>query len=61
MPINEIPPLKELEQLVCYCNTKSLLLIIGVDTNAHHFWWGNKDCNQRGFILTEYLQLLIYK
>ena len=53
-PINEIPPSKELELVHC-CNAKSLPLIIGADTNAHHFWWGSKDCNQRGFILTEYL------
>ena len=55
MPINEIPPSKELEQLVRYCNVKNLPLITGADTNAHHFWWGSKDCNQRGFTLTEYL------
>ena len=55
MPINETPPSKELEQLVHYCNVKNLPLIIGADTNAHHFWWGSKNCNQRGFTFTEYL------
>jgi len=52
MPINEIPLSKELEQLVRYCNAKSLSLIIAAD--PHHFWWGSKHWNQRGFFRTEY-------
>jgi len=55
MPIEVTPPSTELEQLVHYCNTKNLPLIIGADTNAHHLWWGSHDCNQRGYMLSEYL------
>ena len=57
MPIDQSPPSKELENLIQYCYAKGLPLIIGADTNAHHFCWGtgSKECNHRGYILSEYL------
>jgi len=55
MPIDQSPPSKELEDLIHYCYVKGLPLIIGADTNAHHFWWGSKECNHRGYTLREYL------
>jgi len=55
MPIDQSPPPKELEDLIQYCYVKGLPLIIGAVTNAHHFWWGSKECNHRGYTLSEYL------
>ena len=37
----------KMEQLpaVQYCKCQDLDLILGCDTNAHHFRWGSKECN----------------
>ena len=43
------------EQLIQYCNNKGIPIILGCDTNAHHFWWGSEECNTRGYILSEIL------
>ena len=43
MPMELSPPAGEMEQLIHYCNDKNIPLILGCDTNAHHFWWGSND------------------
>ena len=55
MPMEFTLPSGEMEQLIQYCNDKNIPLILGCDTNAHHFWWGSNECNNRGYILSEYL------
>ena len=55
MPIELNPPPSEMEWLIQYCSNESIPLILGCDTNAHHFWWGSQECNNRGYILSEYL------
>jgi len=61
MPINEIPPSKELEQLVHYCNVKNLPLIIGADTNAHHFGGAVRIVTREGLPSLNTWHLLIWK
>ena len=29
--------------------------MLGCDTNAHHFRWGSRESNQRGYALNEFL------
>jgi hypothetical protein len=51
----EPPPSKELEDLVRYCETEDLYLVVGCDSNAHHSMWGTTNCNRRGEALVEFL------
>jgi len=49
------PPSRQLEELVRYCETENLYLIVGCDSNAHHVAWGSTNCNGRGEVLMEFL------
>ena len=51
----EPPPSKELVNLVQFCATQKLLLIVGCDANSHHTCWGSSDTNSRGNALLVYL------
>jgi len=55
MPIDEHVITGYLDSLVQYSKENKKHLIIGADTNAHHFLWGSKDCNHRENELCEYL------
>lgn len=48
------PPPK-LRELVEYCRTNKLPLIVGGDCNSHHTAWGSTDVNARGETLLEFL------
>jgi hypothetical protein len=52
------PPLKELEELVRYCQTENLHLVLGCDSNAHHTVRGGTNCNERGVTQVEFLKSL---
>jgi hypothetical protein len=53
---SEEPPLsKEFEDLMRYCDTEDLYLVVGCDSNAHHSMWGSTKCNRRGEALVEFL------
>ena len=54
---SEDPPLpsEEFEELVRYCETENLYLVIGCNSNAHHTAWGSTNCNDRGEALVEFL------
>ncbi|KAJ8909966.1 hypothetical protein NQ315_005973 [Exocentrus adspersus] len=49
------PPPRQLMELVEWCKSNNLPLIVGYDANAHHTCWGSKDVNQRGQDLLEFL------
>jgi len=49
------PPSRELEELVRYCESENLYLIVGCDSNAHHVVWGSTNCNDRSEALMEFL------
>jgi hypothetical protein len=52
----EDPPLlKDLEELVRYCETENLHLVMGCNSNAHHIVWGGTNCNYREVTLAEFL------
>jgi hypothetical protein len=51
----ELPPSKDLEDLMRYCKTKNLYLVVGCNSNAHHSVWGSTNCNSRGEALVEFL------
>jgi hypothetical protein len=51
----EPPPSKEFEDLVRYCETEDLYLVVGCDSNAHHSVWVGTNCNSRGDGLVEFL------
>jgi hypothetical protein len=51
----EPPPSKEFEDLVRYCETEDLYLVVGCDSNAHYSMWGRTNCNRRGEALVEFL------
>jgi hypothetical protein len=55
LPITNDIPSPEMERLAEYFEQQGLLLIIGCDTNAHHFAWGSHECNSRGNLLAEYI------
>jgi hypothetical protein len=53
---SEHPPLsKELEELVQYCESKTLYLIIECNSSAHYSVWGITNCSDRGETLVEFL------
>ena len=49
------PPPPKLIDLVNYCISKNLKLIIGSDVNAHHTLWGSTNVNNRGETLLKYI------
>lgn len=51
----DLPPSRELMEVVNYCERNQKHLIIGCDSNAHHLIWGSADINPRGRALLEYL------
>jgi len=53
--LSDLPPSKELADLVEYCKDRELPLLDGCYTNAHHICWGSSDINRRGEALLEYL------
>jgi len=57
LPYNtqEPPPSKELVNLVQFCATQKLQLIVGCDANSHHTCWGSSDTNSRGNASLDYL------
>jgi hypothetical protein len=51
----DLPPEREFEELVRYCEEKTLSLIVGHDSNCHHTVWGSTNCNDRGVALVGFL------
>jgi hypothetical protein len=51
----EPPSSKQFEDLVRYCETEDLHLVVGCDSNTHHSVRGNTNCNSRGEALVEFL------
>ncbi|KAJ8916394.1 hypothetical protein NQ315_014604 [Exocentrus adspersus] len=49
------PPPRQLMELVEWCKSNNLPLIVGCNANAHHTCWGSKDVNQREQDLLEFL------
>jgi hypothetical protein len=49
------PPSRELEELVSYCESDRIQLLVGCDSNVHHTAWGSTNCNGRGEALIEFL------
>jgi ribonuclease HI len=49
------PPTTEFTNLVEWCKTRQLPLLVGIDANAHHLNWGSTDCNARGNSLMDYI------
>jgi ribonuclease HI len=45
----------KIENLVGYCRSKNLELLIGCDANAHNVIWGSETDNYRGISLLEFL------
>jgi hypothetical protein len=43
LPITNDIPSPEMERLVEYCEQQGLPLVIGCDSNAHHFAWGTMN------------------
>ena len=54
-PESTDPPPQILRNLVEYCDSKNIKLIIGSDVNAHHTVWGSIENNARGETLLEFL------
>ena len=50
----QMPPTKELIEVINYSIKTKLSVIIGCDANAHHQVWGSSDINDRGKALLEY-------
>ncbi|XP_062712124.1 uncharacterized protein LOC134289731 [Aedes albopictus] len=55
LPHDEPSPTDAFKQVIAYCTSKGLPLIVGSDANAHHIIWGSSDINLRGSSLMEYL------
>ncbi|XP_045480896.1 uncharacterized protein LOC123685284 [Harmonia axyridis] len=49
------PPLKEMEELVTFCERKSWPLLIGCDANAHHILWASTVVNPKGEAIADFL------
>ncbi|XP_055714217.1 uncharacterized protein LOC129808462 [Phlebotomus papatasi] len=59
----DLPPSRELADLVAACGMNSWELLVGADANAHHIAWGSSGVNARGesllgFICTNQLQVI---
>ena len=52
------PPPKEFEELMHYCESENLYLVIGSDSSAHHMVWGSTYCSDRGEALVKFLNSL---
>ena len=50
----QVPP-NRMEQLVTFCETYDIPLIVGCDANAHHTAWGSSGVNDRGEGLFSYI------
>ena len=55
MDYNGICPPPKMQQLVAFCASKGLPLVLGCDANAHHTLWGSTNINDRGEVLLDYL------
>ena len=53
-PEMAVPP-SDLRPVVDFAKHNNLPLVIGSDTNAHHFTWGNRYSDSRGEDLLEYM------
>ena len=42
-----------LSQLLEYCKSSKIPILIGCDANAHHIFWGSSDTNERGIALMD--------
>ena len=49
------PPSQELEEAVRYGKHVHAPILIGCDSNAHHYLWGSRNVNRRGTTLSEYI------
>ncbi|XP_024888738.1 uncharacterized protein LOC112465430, partial [Temnothorax curvispinosus] len=59
----ELPPQRNMIELVTYAKESGLELLLGCDANSHHLVWGSFDINPRGeslldFIMSTNLQIL---
>jgi hypothetical protein len=52
---DELPPSKEMKDIIDYCYGRKKQLIIGCDTHAQHTLWGSTGVNPRGESLMENL------
>jgi exonuclease III len=52
---SDLPPTREFEELLHYCEEKTLSRIVGCDSNCHHTVCGSTNCNDRGMALVEFL------
>ncbi len=51
----ELPPTKELKDLISSGRANGSHLILGCDANAHHTLWGSTDINPRGEALLQFI------
>jgi hypothetical protein len=51
----DLPPTRESEELVQYCEEKTLSLIVGCDSKLSSYSLRERDCNDRGVALVEFL------
>ena len=51
----DLPPSKEIEDLVRLCEKENLYLVVGCESNAHYSVWGSTNCKSRGEALVEFL------
>jgi hypothetical protein len=52
---DEPPPTKKMRDIIDYCQSRKMQLIIGCDAHAHHILWGSTGTNLRGESLLEFL------
>ena len=52
---DNLPPTENMTRVIQYAKNKRIPLIIGCDTNGHHYMWGSKKPNKRGRSLAEYI------
>lgn len=50
-----LPPSADVINLVNYCKTVNLPLLLGCDANSHHTLWGSTDCNPKGHALMDFI------
>jgi hypothetical protein len=43
-----LPPSREFEELIHYCEEENFHLVIGCDSNSHHMVWCSTICNDTG-------------
>jgi hypothetical protein len=54
----DLHPSKVFEELVQYCDSENLYLVIGCDYNVHHIARGSTNCNDRGEAVVKFLNSL---